>query len=68
MKSAIPMESLMKLWDATGNGKFKMAVPKLEILMSQLVHKITTHFQRVYSCFFAGGRGSSYPTGLVETM
>ena len=45
------MEILLKLPDATGSGKPKMAACKLEIRISQLDgNKMATKFQRQYLC------------------
>ena len=43
-----PMKILVKLPDATGSGKSKMAAKKLEIHISPLVQKIATKLQRLY--------------------
>jgi len=42
LRSAIPMELLVKLPDAIESGESKMVVSKLEIGLSQLIHKIAT--------------------------
>ena len=53
--TAIPMEIPVKLPDAPGSGISRMAATQLEILISQLGHKIATKIQRLYLCF----RGSA---------
>ena len=49
--TVIPLELRVKLPDATGSGKSKLAACKLEIRITQRVHKLTTKFQRRYLCF-----------------
>ena len=50
-KTPIPMEVPVKLPDATGSGKSKMAASKFEIRVSQLVYKKAMQYQRQYLCF-----------------
>jgi len=48
----IPTERLVKLSDATGCGKSKMAASNPEIHISPLVQKIATKLKRLYLCFW----------------
>jgi len=37
--------------EEAGSGKFKMVASKFRLRISQLAHKISTTFQRLYLCF-----------------
>ena len=50
-RSSYPIEQSRVIYDLTGNRKSKTAASKLQIRISQLVHKITTKFKRLYLCF-----------------
>jgi len=42
---------VIMFYGQTGSGQFKIAASKLLLRISQLVHQITTKFQRLNTCF-----------------
>jgi len=61
--TAIPIKLMMKLFDVTGSEKSKMAASNLPKCISQLLHKISTKFQRLYLVFLV-----NYQTRIVTKL
>ena len=66
LRSRNSIKLLLILYYASGSQKFKMAVHKPEILISQPVYNITAPFQRLYPCFRGPGIHSSYVLILCD--
>jgi len=58
--SSNPAELLRIIFHRTGSGKFKMAAIILEVLISPLLDKIGTRFQRLNLCFWGPAMQQNY--------